>query len=127
MGLKNYMRSSKVCIILFLIFSSFSAYAGDAPSGRIDYVIEYFPPANAMIMHGGWGPSNNWTPLNEMWKLDATGWSQMVINGSPAMSHHSMTYDSGRQVLIAVNGDGKIGLAEAIYIMQKAAGLENEQ
>jgi hypothetical protein len=74
------------------------------PAGRIDYVMAYFPPMGALIMHGGWHPSTdeatNWKPLSEVWKLDAGGWSQLSTTGAPAMTHHSMTYDAARQVLV---------------------------
>jgi hypothetical protein len=96
----NKTNTLSVLTVLLLAFLSFSAYAGDPPAGRIDYAIAYFPPANAIIMHGGWGPASGWDPLNEVWKLDANGWSQMPAAGSPAMAHHSMTYDSARQVLV---------------------------
>ncbi|MBI4295233.1 MAG: hypothetical protein HY669_03600 [Chloroflexi bacterium] len=69
------------------------------PSARIDYAMAYFPPDNGIIMHGGWGDPD-WQPLNEMWKLDASGWSALEAPDSPAFAHHSMTYDSGRGVLV---------------------------
>lgn len=78
------------------------------PSARIDYAFAYHPRAHGLIMHGGWGPPG-WERLSETWKLVSTGWSSLSIDGSPAMSHHSMTYDSARQVLVLCGKDATSG------------------
>ncbi|MDQ5988115.1 MAG: hypothetical protein CSYNP_03871 [Syntrophus sp. SKADARSKE-3] len=97
--------NKKAKVLFFVaLFSLISVYVSPAhavdPTGRIDYAISYFPPATGVIMHGGWGPSGNWSPLSEVWKLNTSGWTLLSTTNSPAMSHHSMTYDSGRQVLV---------------------------
>ncbi len=75
-----------------------------APQGNIDYAMEYFPPAGGIIMHGGWCEPD-WVVKNEMWLLTGQGWSLMNVPGSPYFAHHSMTYDSLRQVLILCGND----------------------
>ncbi len=96
----------RLCGLLFLlvILAPFFTASATTITGRIDYAIAYFPPANAVILHGGWGPtsdsSTNWKPRSEMWRLDEFGWSPVSAADSPAMAHHSMAYDSDRQVLV---------------------------
>lgn len=74
------------------------------PSARIDYALAFLPSQNALILHGGWG-NPDWEPRNDVWKLDATGWSLMTVSDSPAMANHTMTCDTTRGVLVAC-GEG---------------------
>jgi hypothetical protein len=39
-------------------------------------------------------------PANEMWKWDWHGWSKLTDMHSPSFAHHTMTFDSGRNVLV---------------------------
>lgn len=83
--------------------------AGSLPPGRIDYAAQYFPPLGGIIMQGGWGESSQWEPVAETWQLDASGWRQLTVENAPALAHHSMTFDEGRQVLV-VCGQAMMGM-----------------
>ncbi len=61
----------------------------------------YMPSRNGLIMHGGWGPPD-WQPLSETWKLDGQGWHLLSVSNAPALTHHSMAYDTARGVIVAV-------------------------
>ena len=102
-------------LVLLLTFTPVSARSGDPPSGRIDYAIQYYPPLKAFIMHGGWGQASSWQPMNEMWRLDAGGWAKMSVAASPSMAHHSMTYDSNRQVLVLCGRKNLLSQTDLTY------------
>ena len=72
----------------------------NGPSARIDYGMAPYPPSGGILMHGGWSDATGWTPSSELWKLDYNGWTSVTGTGAPAFAHHSMTYDSGRQVVV---------------------------
>jgi hypothetical protein len=76
-----------------------AAASPEHPPRRIDYAMAYVPFLHAIVMHGGWAPPN-WIPTNEAWKWDGQGWSRLVIAGAPAFAHHSMAFDSSRNVLV---------------------------
>jgi len=38
--------------------------------------------------------------MNEAWKWDGRSWSRWTVTGSPAFAHHTMAFDSGRNVLV---------------------------
>ena len=95
------MRARNPLAYALAFLSTLSAApAASGPSGRIDYALCYYPPSRALVMHGGWGPDGKWSPMSEMWKLDATGWQSMAAQGSPALAHHAMVFDQSRQVLV---------------------------
>ncbi|MFZ5774639.1 MAG: hypothetical protein ACOY3Z_04065 [Thermodesulfobacteriota bacterium] len=90
---------------LLLVLGAGLAHAAQ-PGARIDYAMAYFPPAQAILMHGGWSDDTGWDPSSELWKLDASGWTQITSSGAPAFAHHSMTYDSRRQVMVLCGNTG---------------------
>jgi hypothetical protein len=101
--------------VAVLISAAPVSLAGGEPTGRIDYALDYYPPSKALVMHGGWGAAGKWTPLSEMWKLDASGWQQMDSQGAPAFSHHSMVFDSSRQVLVICGQPEMMNSANEIW------------
>ncbi len=76
-----------------------SLSASDLPSPRIDYAMAYVPFLHAVVMHGGWS-SPNWVPKSEPWKWDGQGWLRWETSGAPTFAHHSMVFDSKRNVLV---------------------------
>ncbi len=102
--LRNKMK--QIAVIIALAGLSNVAWAALNPSGRIDYAWSYYPPLKALVLHGGWGEQTQWAPQSDVWKLDATGWHELSTQNSPAFSHHSMTYDAARQLLVLSGQQG---------------------
>jgi hypothetical protein len=70
-----------------------------APRPRIDYAMAYVPFRHAVAMHGGWY-SPRWIPISEVWEWNGQVWSPWETSGAPAFAHHSMVFDSKRNVLV---------------------------
>ncbi len=70
-----------------------------APRPRIDYAMAYVPFRHAVAMHGGWY-SPRWIPISEVWEWNGRGWSPWETSGAPAFAHHSMVFDSMRNLLV---------------------------
>jgi hypothetical protein len=88
----------KIALVVALGFR-FPVAAADIPSPRIDYAMAYVPFLHAVVMHGGWS-SPRWVPVSEAWKWDGQGWSRWETSGAPTFAHHSMAFDSSRNVLV---------------------------
>ena len=86
-------------ILLGLAEAAIGAANPKHPSKRIDYAMAYVPFLHSVIMHGGWAPPD-WVATNEAWRWDGRSWSRWVTAGSPAFAHHTMAFDSGRNVLV---------------------------
>jgi hypothetical protein len=87
-------------IALVVVFGfRFPLAAVDIPSPRIDYAMAYVPFLHAVVMHGGWS-SPRWVPMSEAWKWDGQSWSRWETSGAPTFAHHSMAFDSRRNVLV---------------------------
>jgi len=93
------LRRTLIAAVLWILGAPICSFAAN-PGTRIDYAISFFPPAGAVILHGGWSEATGWQPSRETWKLDSSGWSLIDATNSPSFAHHSMTYDSNRQVLV---------------------------
>jgi len=70
-----------------------------SPSGRIDYAIAYVPFLRGVLMYGGWAPPN-WIPTNETWVWDGQMWTRSLAKGAPDFAHHTMAFDSERNVVV---------------------------
>jgi len=92
----------KIVLVAALGFQ-FPLAAKDLPSStpgpRIDYAMAYVPFLHAVVMQGGWS-SPRWVPMSEAWKWDGQSWSRWETDGAPAFAHHSMAFDSRRNVLV---------------------------
>ncbi|MBD3268218.1 hypothetical protein GF373_16255, partial [bacterium] len=86
-----------VCMLTFLISPAFSQ-----PTDRIDGGLFYFPPTQSLLTIGGWGPPD-WNQLQEVWSLDASGWSAMP-DIPEGVAHTSAAYDEANQRLIVMGG-----------------------
>ena len=84
---------------MLLLFLSIAAFGADHPYGRIDYSIAYVPLLHGVVMYGGWAPPK-WRPINEAWIWNGTSWTPWQMDGAPAFAHHSMAFDSKRNVLV---------------------------
>ncbi|HOJ39125.1 MAG TPA: hypothetical protein PK644_01500, partial [bacterium] len=91
------MRVRCVCLLFF--FAVCFSMGAETPPGNIDYVMEYFPKAGGIVMHGGWCEPD-WLPRNDVWVLDNNGWRHVIQDSSPAFAHHSMTFNTDRKVLV---------------------------
>jgi hypothetical protein len=92
------MKSTRLLIALLFVTAG-SCMAADRPSGRIDYSLAYVPFFRAVLMYGGWAPPH-WNPTNEAWTWNGQSWSRLVMDGAPAFAHHTMAFDSKRNVLV---------------------------
>jgi hypothetical protein len=90
-------RWRRIALVVALGFS-FPLAGSDLPSPRIDYAMAYVPFLDAVVMHGGWS-SPKWVPKSEAWKWDGQHWSRWD-SGAPTFAHHSMVFDSRRNVLV---------------------------
>jgi hypothetical protein len=90
---------SKLALVIAVGFQ-FPLVAADRPTPRIDYAMAYVPFLHAVVMQGGWS-SPRWIPMSEAWKWDGRSWSRWATDGAPAFAHHSMAFDSKRNVLVA--------------------------
>jgi len=88
-----------IASILLSLFLSFTAVGEEHPSGRIDYAMAYVPFLHGVVMYGGWAPPK-WRPINEAWVWKGASWTPWQIDGAPAFAHHSMAFDSKRNVLV---------------------------
>jgi hypothetical protein len=86
-------------IIVNLIAAPVVALGAEHPSKRIDYAIAYVPFLHSVVMFGGWAPPD-WIPTNEASRWDGNGWSRWTAPGAPAFAHHTMAFDSKRNVLV---------------------------
>src|SRR5579859_2090703 len=89
--------------LLVAIYFVLPAAPADSPGSRltprIDYAMAYVPFLHSVVMHGGWS-SPRWVPMTEAWQWDGRTWSRWETSGAPAFAHHSMVFDSRRNVLI---------------------------
>jgi hypothetical protein len=76
-----------------------SDFSDPRPGPRIDYAIAYVPFLHSVVMQGGWS-SPRWIPVSDAWKWDGQGWSRWKTDDALAFAHHSMAFDSKRNVLI---------------------------
>lgn len=95
------LRAKLSAFLILLGFTGTTIIAANPkhPAKRIDYAMSYVPFLHAIVMHGGWAPPD-WTPTNEAWEWDGHNWSRWSVSGSPAFAHHTMAFDSGRNVLV---------------------------
>jgi hypothetical protein len=87
------------CLVLLGFTGTVIGAGPEHPSKRIDYAMAYLPSLHSVIMHGGWAPPD-WVPTDETWKWDGHRWSRWIVAGSPAFAHHTMAFDSERNVLV---------------------------
>jgi hypothetical protein len=92
------MKTIWLSIVLLLAAAGCCA-ADDHPSGRIDYAMVYVPFLRGVLMYGGWAPPK-WAPMNEAWIWNGQSWSRLAIEGAPAFAHHTMAFDTKRNVLV---------------------------
>lgn len=89
----------RIGFLLSLVLASQISLGADHPSGRIDYSMSYVPFLHGVVMYGGWAPPK-WRPTNEAWVWNGASWTPWQMDGGPAFAHHSMAFDSNRNVLV---------------------------
>jgi len=90
---------SVTSLVVCLLIVALPLMAADRPFGRIDYAMAYVPFFHAVMMYGGWAPPR-WVPTNEAWTWDGATWSRLETSGAPAFAHHTMAFDSKRNLLV---------------------------
>ena len=94
------MKSSlRLLALLLLLSMTASAAPPDQPFGRIDYSLAYVPFLHSVLMYGGWAPPL-WRPMNEILTWDGKNWTRLSPTGVPAFAHHTMAFDSSRNLLV---------------------------
>jgi hypothetical protein len=71
------------------------------PPGTIDMAMLWFPPINAIVMHGGWGPGDSWAWRNSVW----------IYSNAPSITspQNVVASDGAYQDKVAVTWDSVAG------------------
>jgi len=78
----------------------------NSPTARVWHSQVYDSKRHRIVLFGGLDPTTN-TYFNDTWEYDGTDWQQITTSTSPhAMSARTMVFDSERNRMVLVGGDG---------------------